>query len=137
MGIHDSWVSKNPSGVVINPGWYALAEAILTNRSIYRIMHRWFGIKEEPVRLRRKRKHKKHPSPISDQIVKMYRANKKLRNIEIAEIIGCTPRMVCIALRKIGIRRNRWDGHKSKDPRYSKKRRAKHEHFSKTVENPT
>ena len=136
MGIQvfETYGNYNPSGIVINPGYYALTEAIRTKRSIYDIMRRWFGIKEEYTKIPRRKKRmckphkKKHPSPISDQIVKLYTENKSLRNIEIAELVGCTPRMVCIALRKIGVRRNRWDGHISTDPRNKKrKRRTKNE----------
>ena len=106
--LYRTYASHNPAGIVINPGWYALAEAILTHTHIDRIMRRWFGIKEDPVKIRKRKRlphKKKHPSPITDKILAMYRANKKLQNIEIAEMVGCTPRMVCIALRKHGIRR--------------------------------
>lgn len=119
--VYRTYTSNNPSGVVINPGWYALAEEILTEKAIHRIMWRWFGIKDKPPPKRKK--PWKHPAPISDKIIKMYKENKKLKNIEIAYKIGCSPEMVSKALRKVGICRNRWDGYKPK--RKTKKQEGK------------
>ena len=46
-----------------------------------------------------------------------------MKNRQIAKTVGCTPEMVGKVLHSIGVRRNRWDGYVSKDPRYSQKKR--------------
>ena len=125
-GVYRTYTSNNPSGVIINPGWYALAEAIMTEHRIYDIMRKWCNVvdslpdalpKAEKTVKRKKRKYKRVAPTKTQQIIKLYRQNKKMKNIEIAKIVGCTQEMVGIALHRIGVRRNRWDGYK--------KRRAK------------
>ena len=139
MGIQviDHWGNSNPSGIVINYGYYALAECILTEHRIYDVMRRWCNVVDalptplEQIKKRKKRRPGVKGHPKTDMIIKLYRRNPKMKNIQIAEKVGCTKEMVCIALRKIGVRRNRWDGYISKDPRYSKKK--KEERNAKTV----
>jgi len=132
MGIQviDHWGNSNPSGIVINYGYYALAEAILTEHRIYDIMRRWCNVVDalpDPLPIIPKPKKKKKPKVVrvlkTDKIIALYRKNPKLQNIQIAKKVGCTEEMVGKALRKIGIRRNRWEGYISKDPRYSKEKR--------------
>ena len=123
--IHQSWASENPSGVVINPGWYALAEAILTKRSCCEVLQKWCGVSES-------RGWKKKDASVTgekmEKILKLYKRNRgKIQNKEIARRVGCTKEYVGIVLKKkLGIgKRNRWEGYISKDPRYSiEKRRA-------------
>lgn len=123
--IHRSWVSENPSGVIINPGWYALAEAICTQQTTCTVLQKWCGVSES------RGWTKKDTSCTGEKmakIIKIYRRNKgKLPHRVIAERVGCTREYVSIVLKKkLGIgKRNRWEGYISKDPRYSKdKRRA-------------
>ena len=123
--IHRSWVSDNPSGVIINPGWYALAEAICTKKTCCEVLQRWCGVSESRGWV------KKDTSCTGEKmakIIKIYRRNKgKLPHSVIAERVGCTREYVSIVLkRKLGIgKRNRWEGYISKDPRYSIEKRKR------------
>ena len=121
--IHRSWASENPSGVIINPGWYALAEAICTKQTTCTVLQKWCGVSES-------RGWTKKDTSCSGEkmkkIIKIYRRNKgKLPHSVIAERVGCTREYVSIVLKKkLGIgKRNRWEGYISKDPRYSKEKR--------------
>lgn len=123
--IHRSWQGHNPSGVVINPGWYALAEAICTKKTCCEVLQRWCGVSES------RGWTKKDTSCTGEKmkkIIKIYRRNKgKLPHSVIAERVGCTREYVSIVLKKkLGIgKRNRWEGYISKDPRYSKEKRKR------------
>lgn len=123
--IHRSWVSENPSGVIINPGWYALAEAICTKQTTCTVLQKWCGVSES------RGWTKKDTSCTGEKmkkIIKIYRRNKgKLPHSVIAERVGCTREYVSIVLKKkLGIgKRNRWEGYISKDPRYSKDKRKR------------
>lgn len=123
--IHRSWVSDNPSGVIINPGWYALAEAICTKQTTCTVLQKWCGVSES------RGWTKKDTSCTGEKmkkIIKIYRRNKgKLPHSVIAERVGCTREYVSIVLKKkLGIgKRNRWEGYISKDPRYSKEKRKR------------
>ena len=123
--IHRSWVSDNPSGVIINPGWYALAEAICTKQTTCTVLQKWCGVSES------RGWTKKDTSCTGEKmakIIKIYRRNKgKLPHSVIAERVGCTRDYVSIVLKKkLGIgKRNRWEGYISKDPRYSKEKRKR------------
>lgn len=125
--IHRSWQGHNPSGVVINPGWYALAEAICTKKTCCEVLQRWCGVSESRGWV------KKDTSCTGEKmakIIKIYRRNKgKLPHSVIAERVGCTREYVSIVLkRKLGIgKRNRWEGYISKDPRYSIEKRKRME----------
>ena len=123
--IHRSWVSDNPSGVIINTGWYALAEAICTKQTTCTVLQKWCGVSES------RGWTKKDTSCTGEKmakIIKIYRRNKgKLPHSVIAERVGCTREYVSIVLKKkLGIgKRNRWEGYISKDPRYSKEKRKR------------
>ena len=121
--IHRSWASENPSGVVINPGWYALAEAILTDKSCCTVLQSWCGVSEKQGWTK---KDKSHTGEKMNKIIKLYRRYKgKMPNHKIAERVGCTREYVTIVLKKqLGIgKRNRWEGYISPNPRYSKDKR--------------
>jgi DNA-binding Lrp family transcriptional regulator len=46
------------------------------------------------------------------RILAIYEKYPEYQNRQIAKIANCTPEMVGKVLRKIGIRRNKWDGYK-------------------------
>ena len=132
--IHRSWASENPSGVVINPGWYALAEAILTDKSCCTVLQKWCGVSEKNGW---KKKDTSCTGEKMSKIIKLYRRHRgKMPNYKIAEEVGCTREYVCIVLKKkLGIgKRNRWDGYISPNPRYSKEKRRALEN-AETVRN--
>lgn len=109
-----SFSSSNPSGIVINEGWIALAAAICglsVDESLHRICGIPFG----------RRNQRGGGCGISEKILQLYNEKPELHNSEIATIIGCTREMVSKVLRKHGVpKRNKWDGHKSLDSRYNK-----------------
>ena len=41
-----SYSCSNVSGIVFNPGWYALCECILTSRSSCDVLYRWCGLEK-------------------------------------------------------------------------------------------
>lgn len=125
--IHRSWQGHNPSGVVINPGWYALAEAILTKQSCCVVLQKWCGVSESRGW---KKKDTSCTGEKMKQIVRIYKRHKgKMPHKDIAEKVGCTREYVSIVLKKqLGIgKRNRWEGYISKDPRYSIEKRKRME----------
>ena len=69
------------------------------------------------------RRYKRTAPTKTQKILALYQSDKQMKNIDIAKKVGCTQEMVGIVLHKIGVRRNRWDGHISKDQRYSKQKR--------------
>ena len=126
---------NNPSGFTPNLGWYALAECIFVGTTTGAALFRWCGLHQHPqgegkVEFKRKKPKKPKPRPgvkghpKTDRIIKLYFKNPTMRNKEIARRVGCTQEMVSRVLIKIGIRRNRWDGYISKDPRYSKEKKG-------------
>ena len=132
--IHRSWASENPSGVVINPGWYALAEAILTDKSCCTVLQKWCGVSDKNGW---KKKDTSCTGEKMSKIIKLYRRHRgKMPNYKIAEEVGCTREYVCIVLKKkLGIgKRNRWEGYISPNPRYSKEKRRALEN-AETVRN--
>lgn len=123
---------NNPAGITINYGWYALAECVYVGTAIGTALYRWCGLHQHPKRKNKSYTPQKPGQPNkTDRIIKLYHRNPKLRNKDIAERVGCTKEMVSKVLTKMGIRRNRWDGYVSKDPRYSqnKRRALQNEHF--------
>lgn len=132
--IHRSWASENPSGIVINPGWYALAEAILTDKSCCTVLQKWCGVSDKNGW---KKKDTSCTGEKMNKIIKLYRRHRgKMPNYKIAEEVGCTREYVCIVLKKkLGIgKRNRWEGYISPNPRYSKEKRRALEN-AETVRN--
>ena len=115
--LYRTYASNNPAGIVINLGYYALVESIVAGTDTETALFRWCGIRPQKYRPGKKG----HPK--TDDIIETYFANPILKNRDIARIVGCTPEMVSKVLIRIGIRRNRWDGHISKDKRYSKEKK--------------
>jgi len=130
--LYRTYTAQNPCGIEINLGWYALCECIVAGTQISTALFRWCGLhqnpkgQDKPAPPKPKPKKKKpgvkgHPK--TDKIIKLYSKNPKLRNKEIAKRVGCTAEMVSKVHIRIGIRRNRWDGYISPDPRYSHKKK--------------
>lgn len=114
MKVLRSFGNSNPAGIVINDGWIALAAAICglsIDESLYRVCGIPFG-----------RRHQRYGGcGITDKVLRLYRERPELHNSEIAAVIGCTREMVRIVLKKNGVpKRNKWEGHVSLDPRYSR-----------------
>ena len=121
------YASNNPSGIDINLGWYALAECICTKTTASDALLRWCDVWLDKTQKRtyiRKAPVPKVLGVKTKKILDVYSKNPSLRNKAIAKKVGCTPEFVGKVLHKIGVRRNRWDGYISKDPRYSKEKRG-------------
>lgn len=126
--LYHAYVSHNPAGIDINLGYYALCECIVTKTNASTALLRWCGLwfdkgKEKPNF--DKHEKKKKVGAKTQKILQLYEKNPNYTNRKIAQLVKCTPEMVGIVLHKIGVRRNRWDGYISKDPRYSKNKRGK------------
>lgn len=125
--LYRAYVSHNPGGVEINLGYYALAECILTKTNASTALLRWCGLWFDKGRNKptfEKREKQKRVGAKTLKILRIYEKNPSLTNRKIAKLVHCTPEMVGIVLHKIGVRRNRWDGYISKDPRYSREKRS-------------
>ncbi len=44
--VYRSFCYRNVSGVVLNPGYYALCECIVTGRSSCDVLYRWCGLEK-------------------------------------------------------------------------------------------
>ena len=131
--VYHQYGNQNPAGIVINLGWYALAECILTEHKTQHVLSKWCGIRDdkestdirEAARNLSRKKELKNilasQKTKSEKALLIYRLFNELSNIEIAKLVQCTPRLVTKMLRDNGYgKRNRWTGHISKDPRYNK-----------------
>lgn len=115
-----SWSSNNPMGIEINLGYYALAECILAGTSPSYALLRWCGIRYDATKTRGIPRRKQYaPRPeITKKVLDLYWADTTRKNCEIAKELGCSRTLVTRVLKTIGVRRTRWDGHISTDPRY-------------------
>ena len=121
--VYRQYGNQNPAGIIINLGWYALAECILTEHKTQHVLSKWCGIRDE-IYLDKRKELKNilaSQKTKSEKALLIYRLFNELSNIEIAKLVQCTPRLVTKMLRDNGYaKRNRWTGHISKDPRYNK-----------------
>ena len=121
--VYRQYGNQNPAGIIINLGWYALAECILTENKTQHVLSKWCGIRDE-IYLDKRKELKNilaSQKTKSEKALLIYRLFNELSNIEIAKLVQCTPRLVTKMLRDNGYaKRNRWTGHISNDPRYNK-----------------
>lgn len=125
--IYRQYGNYNAAGIVINLGYYALAECIIVGTYPSTALMRWCGLKhKDNPRTKTLRKKKSYVAPskeVNERIIQIYKENPQLRNIEIAKMVNRSNTLVSNVLKKIGVIRNRWDGYVSKDKRYSKEKR--------------
>lgn len=116
------WASDNPMGIVINLGYYALAECILAGTTPSDALLRWCGIRYDATKTKGysppKRKYYPPRPEITKKVLDLYWADTTRKNCEIAKELGCSRTLVTRVLKTIGVRRTRWDGHISTNPRY-------------------
>ena len=113
--VYRTYTSNNPSGVVINPGWYALAECIISGTYPSEALLRWCGLqfdKSKPRKPRKPRRYVKPDKSVHDKVIEIYRANPHLTNTEIARIVDRSKSFITISLKKIGVKRSRWENYK-------------------------
>ena len=114
----------NPAGIVINFGWYALAECIITGKSASETLLTWCGLRydttEKPRNYPKNRIYVPPNEETNKAVIEIYRANPHLKNCEIAKIVNRSDTFVSNVLRKIGVKRDRWERHVSTYPRYAK-----------------
>lgn len=116
------WASNNPMGIEINLGYYALAECILAGVTPSDALLRWCGIRYDATKTKGDyHKSNKYYPPrpeITKKVLDMYWADTTRKNVEIAKALGVSKTLVSKVLRGIGVKRGRWDGHISTNPRY-------------------
>lgn len=114
------WASDNPMGIVINLGYYALAECILAGTTPSDALLRWCGIRYDATKTRNIPRRKQYaPRPeITKKVLDLYWADTTRKNCEIASELGVSRTLVTRVLKTIGVRRTRWDGHISTNPRH-------------------
>ena len=112
---------NNPSGIMINDGYYALLGALM-GLSVDEALHKICGIKVGGDQ----RKNNRHKGlGKKEKILELYRNFPNMHNSEIARIVDCSREMVRYVLKEHGVpKRNRWDGYISLNKRYSKKKRG-------------
>lgn len=106
---------SNPSGIVINNGWYALAECILVKTHPSKALLRWCGLRYDATKPRKKYTPRDYVPPdatLRERVLEIYRNNPNLQNTEIAKMVGRSKTFVSRVLLGVGIKRNRWDKHK-------------------------
>ena len=114
--LYTAYTGNNPAGIDINLGYYALAECVIKGTDASKALLRWCGVwfdKTKPRKVyEKKRNYQKPIGEKTKRILAIYEQNPDYQNRQIAKIAECTPEMVGKVLRKIGIRRNKWDGYK-------------------------
>ena len=112
--------SNNPSGIVINDGYYALLGAIVFGLEVEEALHKICGTKYGGDN---RKKNRRNGQGKTERILQIYNENPTMKNSKIAEVVGCTREMVRIVLRNAGVpKRNKWENHKSLDMRYWRKK---------------
>ena len=79
-----SYSSNNVSGVVFNPGWYALCECILTRRSPCDVLYRWCGLEKKKLVERFPKKARKYVAVDVERL----RAVKEQRFLSYSDLAG-------------------------------------------------
>jgi predicted HTH domain antitoxin len=109
--VQTAYTSNNPAGIDINLGYYALAECLIKGTDASKALLRWCGVwfdKTKP----RKTYTKRPMGKKTRKILAVYDKHPQYPSVRIAELAKCTPEMVAKVFRKVGIRRNRWNGYK-------------------------
>ena len=130
--LYRCYASNNPACIEINLGWYALCECICTKHHSSEVLARWCGLQDvsKPRKPYTWRVFVPPNAEDRQKVLDIYRENPKLKNIEIAKMVGRSNTFVSRILLAMGIKRGRWDEYISKDKRYSKeKRECKNEHL--------
>ena len=92
---------RNPAGIDINEGYYALLLSIIKDISPDESIYHITGKRPEYKRSAIERKQRN----LKKKIIKIYRENRELKYSEIAKIVGCTPQYVTVTLRSINFNR--------------------------------
>ena len=90
--LEDKWLSNNPGGIIVNLGYYALAEAICTNHSVQVVLSKWCGISEKknaPI-------YKKYGNRIPMDIdkLKMLMDERFMSQTNVGDMAGCSAQKI-------------------------------------------
>ncbi len=107
--------SHNPSGIVTNEGWIALAACVYGGLSADKALYKVCGLQFQRVRQDREGSRK-----MAKIIMEAYRANPEASQYQIATQVGCSRSMVAYVLCKNNIYRRKrkaaiWHIRKSKN----------------------
>ena len=111
MKILRAFGNYNPSGIVINDGWFALAAAIIGNLTVEEALRKVCDIQTGGNQRWQPGRGK------GDMILETHAAHPELSNSEIAQQVGCTRENVRIVLQKHGMLARRgkpWELHKKR-----------------------
>lgn len=106
---------NNPSGISVNPGWYALAECILAKSKPSEALSRLCGLQDiSKPRTYTPRVYVAPDKKVNAKVLEIYFSNPTLQNTEIAKMVGRSKTFVSRILLGLGIKRSRWENHKKK-----------------------
>ncbi len=88
----------NPSGIVINEGWIALAACVYGGLSADKALYKVCGLQ-----FRRVRQDREGSRRMAKKIMDVYRANPEASQYQIASQVGCSRSMVAYILCKNNI----------------------------------
>jgi len=98
MKIMRAFGNYNPSGLVINDGWIALAACVYGNLSVEWALHIICG-------MRYGGEHRSKPGQgKAADILRIHREEPELTNQQIATQIGCSREMVRLVLKRHGMK---------------------------------
>ena len=112
LGVERIWASNNPTGIVINYGYYALAECILKGTYPADALLRWCGLWLDASKPRKKYARRKYVAAnkeVDKKVIELYKSNPHLKNKDIAKIVGRSNTFVSRKLAQIGVKRCRWE----------------------------
>ena len=109
----ETYTSNNPCGIDINLGYYALMECIIKGTNTNRALQRWCGLANDETKAYKKRRFYPPRPEITQMILEIYQRDTSIKNTEIAKMLKCSKSLVTRALKTIGVKRTRWDGHTS------------------------
>lgn len=112
--LYHAYTSNNPSGLNINLGYYALAECLIKGTHPGDALLRWCGLWVDKSE-RKSYTPRPYVAPdkrVNERVIQIYRENPQLTNTEIAKMVNRSKSFVTFVLKRIGVRRSRWDNHK-------------------------
>ena len=112
--LYTNYTSNNPAGIKINLGYYALCECIIKGTQASDALLRWCGVHIDKTK-RKPYTPRAYVAPdkrVNERVIQLYRENPQLTNTEIAKLVNRSKSFVTFVLKRVGVRRSRWDNYK-------------------------